>query len=185
MSNKQKYILEKHKTETTLCSPAVGTVYLIVMGPMVANGKNVVGYIEVLGQQSPLCTPEAVAGLLVTPNIPTQTNTTVTYGTPIFSLSQASAVSDIEAVQAKSKASNSGLSFCSPTSGRFYLKQSPEAPDFVAVGDRIKPGDTVCLLEVMKTYHRVHYEGKPATITAILPSGGDDIEQGDILLELT
>jgi len=42
-----------------------------------------------------------------------------------------------------------------PTLGVYYRRASPEQPPFVEVGTVVKAGDTVCLIEVMKTYTRV------------------------------
>ncbi len=38
-----------------------------------------------------------------------------------------------------------------PLVGTFYAAPAPEQPPFVSVGDRVKKGQTVCLLEAMKT----------------------------------
>ncbi|HED23859.1 MAG TPA: acetyl-CoA carboxylase, biotin carboxyl carrier protein, partial [Firmicutes bacterium] len=40
----------------------------------------------------------------------------------------------------------------SPSWGLFYAQPEPEAPPYVKVGDPVKAGDTVGLLEIMKTY---------------------------------
>ena len=40
----------------------------------------------------------------------------------------------------------------SPMVGTFYSKPSPEDPPFVAVGQNVKKGDTLCLIEVMKLF---------------------------------
>ena len=43
----------------------------------------------------------------------------------------------------------------SPMVGTFYSKPSPEDPPFVAVGRKVKKGDTLCLIEVMKLFTTV------------------------------
>ena len=43
----------------------------------------------------------------------------------------------------------------SPMVGTFYSKPSPEDPPFVAVGQNVKKGDTLCLIEVMKLFTTV------------------------------
>ncbi len=81
-----------------------------------------------------------------------------------------------------------GLVFRAPTSGRFYGRSSPEKPPFVSVGDELAPGATICLLEVMKTFHRVTYGGaglpERAKIREILVADGADVTAGDALLAL-
>ena len=59
---------------------------------------------------------------------------------------------------------------------------------FVAPGDTVHLGQTVGLLEVMKTFNRLVYEGDglPDTvrIVAVVPSDGDDVTRGEPILRL-
>jgi len=75
-----------------------------------------------------------------------------------------------------------------PSSGRFWARPSPDKPAFVAAGDTVATGQTLCLLEVMKTFHRVTFagEGLPARarVLAVRPADGDDLAAGDVLVEL-
>jgi acetyl-CoA carboxylase biotin carboxyl carrier protein len=81
-----------------------------------------------------------------------------------------------------------GLVFHAPTSGRFYVRPSPDKPAFVAEGSELTTGSTVCLLEVMKTFHRVTYGGPglPATarVRRVLVADGADVAAGEPLLAL-
>jgi acetyl-CoA carboxylase biotin carboxyl carrier protein len=81
-----------------------------------------------------------------------------------------------------------GLVFAAPTSGRYYGKPGPGKPPFVAVGDEIGEGTTVCLLEVMKTFNRVTYGGgglpPRARVAAILAADESDVDAGAPLLQL-
>jgi acetyl-CoA carboxylase biotin carboxyl carrier protein len=83
---------------------------------------------------------------------------------------------------------NTGLTFAAPTSGRFYLRPAPGKPAFVSVDDVISAGTTVCLLEVMKTFHRVTYGGdglpERARVVAVVPVEEADVNAGDVLLQL-
>lgn len=69
----------------------------------------------------------------------------------------------------------------SPMVGVVYLSSDPNSPDYVKVGDSVNAGDTVCLIEAMKTFNPVkaHMAGK---ITKILVSGGDPVEYGEPLI---
>lgn len=42
-----------------------------------------------------------------------------------------------------------------PMSGTFYRAPAPGAPPFVEVGTRVSPGDTVCIIEVMKLFNTI------------------------------
>jgi acetyl-CoA carboxylase biotin carboxyl carrier protein len=73
-------------------------------------------------------------------------------------------------------------------SGRFYSRPSPAEPPFVAAGDTVQQGQTVGLLEVMKTFNRLVYGGETlpeqATVEKTVPSDGDDVVRGDVILAL-
>jgi acetyl-CoA carboxylase biotin carboxyl carrier protein len=47
------------------------------------------------------------------------------------------------------------LEIKSPMIGTFYRASSPETPSFVNVGDEIKPGKTVCIIEAMKLFNEI------------------------------
>jgi acetyl-CoA carboxylase biotin carboxyl carrier protein len=74
--------------------------------------------------------------------------------------------------------------FLAPTSGRFYGRPGPDKPAFVEAGSQLAAGTTICLLEVMKTFHRVTYSGDPARVRTVLVADGDDVNAGDALLAL-
>lgn len=74
--------------------------------------------------------------------------------------------------------------FRAPTSGRYYGRPSPDKPAFVEVGAELAAGATVCLLEVMKTFHRVTFAGAPARVRAVLVADGADVTAGEPLLAL-
>ena len=42
--------------------------------------------------------------------------------------------------------------------GTFYRSSSPENPSFVNVGDTIKEGDTICIIEAMKLFNEIESE---------------------------
>lgn len=46
----------------------------------------------------------------------------------------------------------------SPMIGTFYRSASPEADAFVKVGDEVKPGDVVCIIEAMKLFNEIESE---------------------------
>jgi acetyl-CoA carboxylase biotin carboxyl carrier protein len=46
----------------------------------------------------------------------------------------------------------------SPMIGTFYRNASPEADAFVKVGDEVKPGDVVCIIEAMKLFNEIESE---------------------------
>lgn len=77
-----------------------------------------------------------------------------------------------------------GLAFRTPLGGRYYARPAPDAEPFVTEGAELSGGETVALIEVMKTFNRVQYTGEPARVVRVAPTDGDDVENGDVLLEL-
>jgi 3-methylcrotonyl-CoA carboxylase beta subunit len=80
------------------------------------------------------------------------------------------------------------LVFRAPLTGRVYLRPSPDKPPFVAVGDVIARGTAVCLVEAMKSFNRIHYDGESlperARIVRFSIEDGADVEQDMPILEL-
>lgn len=69
----------------------------------------------------------------------------------------------------------------SPMVGVVYLAADPNTPDYVKVGDSVKEGDIVCLIEAMKTFNPVKAH-KGGTVVKILVEGGDPVEYGEPLV---
>lgn len=69
----------------------------------------------------------------------------------------------------------------SPMVGVVYLSSDPNSPNYVKIGDTVAEGDTVCLIEAMKTYNPVkaHKGGK---VSKILVESGDPVEYGEPLV---
>ena len=68
----------------------------------------------------------------------------------------------------------------SPMVGTFYRSASPGAKAFVEVGDNIKQGETVCLVEAMKILNEIEAD-KSGTILKILCDNGQAVEYGQPL----
>jgi acetyl-CoA carboxylase biotin carboxyl carrier protein len=68
----------------------------------------------------------------------------------------------------------------SPMVGTFYRSSSPGAPAFVEVGQSVKEGDTLCIIEAMKLLNEIDAD-KTGTITQILVENGQPVEYGQPL----
>ncbi len=68
-----------------------------------------------------------------------------------------------------------GKTIDSPMIGTFYASPSPEAPEFVKVGDKVKKGQTLCILEAMKIMNEVEAEFD-CKIVDILVEDGKPVE---------
>jgi acetyl-CoA carboxylase biotin carboxyl carrier protein len=67
-----------------------------------------------------------------------------------------------------------------PIVGTFYEAPSPESPTFVAVGDAIKPGKVLCIIESMKLMNEIEAEFA-GTIVKRLVDNGQPVEYGETL----
>jgi acetyl-CoA carboxylase biotin carboxyl carrier protein len=69
----------------------------------------------------------------------------------------------------------------SPMVGTFYRSPSPGAKAFVEVGDTVKSGDTICIIEAMKLLNEIECD-KDGVIKAILVENGQPVEYGEPLV---
>ena len=68
----------------------------------------------------------------------------------------------------------------SPMVGTFYRSANPGAKPFVEVGDTIKEGDPICIIEAMKIMNEIEAD-KSGTVTRILCENGQAVEFGQPL----
>lgn len=71
----------------------------------------------------------------------------------------------------------------SPMLGTFYAAAKPEAPPFVKIGDTVKPGQTLCIIEAMKLFNEIEAE-KAGTIVEILVENGTPVEYDQPLFRI-
>lgn len=68
----------------------------------------------------------------------------------------------------------------SPMVGTFYRAPGPNAPAFVEIGQQVKAGDTLCIIEAMKLMNEIEAE-KSGVIKEILVENGTPVEYGEPL----
>ena len=170
-------------------APAPGWFHLLVAPDHLVAPGDVIGELEILGRTVRLVAP-SVRGLVRLPPGPALARRPVGYGDVLFRVVTDVAISSADTAAATTDAARAaqGLVFRAPTSGRFYGRPAPDKPAFVAVGTELATGTTVCLLEVMKTFHRVTFGGPDvpprARVRELLVADGADVNQGDALLAL-
>jgi acetyl-CoA carboxylase biotin carboxyl carrier protein len=86
-----------------------------------------------------------------------------------------------EEVKEEEDFSNSPNAVKSPMVGVVYLSSNPNAPTYVKEGDSVSTGDTVCLIEAMKTFNPVKAH-KSGRVTKILVETGEPVEYGEPLI---
>ena len=71
----------------------------------------------------------------------------------------------------------------SPMVGTFYSKPSPDKEAFVKVGDKVKKGQVVCIIEAMKLMNEIEAEFDGEVVEVCL-NDGDSVEYGKTLFKL-
>jgi acetyl-CoA carboxylase biotin carboxyl carrier protein len=71
----------------------------------------------------------------------------------------------------------------SPMVGVVYLSSEPGAPPYVTVGQTVTAGQTLLLIEAMKTYNQIKAP-KAGTVARILVNAGAPVEYGEVLMVL-
>ena len=88
----------------------------------------------------------------------------------------APAAAPVAAAPAEAPAAEiSGHQVRSPMVGTFYRSPSPEAKAFVEVGQKVKVGDALCIVEAMKMMNRIEAD-KAGVVKAILVNDGEAVE---------
>lgn len=76
------------------------------------------------------------------------------------------------------------LSIDSPMVGIVYMTPKPSSPPFIKNGQKVKKGDTICLIEAMKTFNEIKSD-KDGVIKSILVKNGEAVEFGQPLFEIS
>ncbi|MEN9658460.1 MAG: hypothetical protein RL571_1925 [Pseudomonadota bacterium] len=84
------------------------------------------------------------------------------------------------AVAAEVEAQPEGFVAKSSMVGTFYRASSPEAKNFVEIGQQVNEGDTLCIIEAMKLLNEIEAD-KSGVIKAILVENGRPVEYGEPL----
>ena len=112
--------------------------------------------------QAPAAPAAAQAATLALPPAPA-----LSAGAPALAAPEAPAASDGHAMK-------------SPMVGTFYRAPSPEAKPFVEVGQVVKAGQTMCVIEAMKLMNEIEADAS-GTVKAVLVENGQPVEYGQAL----
>jgi len=93
----------------------------------------------------------------------------------------AAAASAPGSTQGKAPTSLEGHIVKSPMVGTFYRSGSPGAKPFVEVGDTVKAGQAICIIEAMKLMNEIEAD-KDGVIKAIMVENGQPVEYGESLM---
>ena len=105
----------------------------------------------------------------------------VAVSTPIVAPVNAPASAPIEAPAETKEEKKSGTPIMSPMVGTFYMAPSPDSAPFVSVGDSVKQGDVVCIIEAMKMMNEIKSE-ITGRVVEVCVEDGQPVEFGQILM---
>ncbi len=71
----------------------------------------------------------------------------------------------------------------SPMVGTFYMSASPDADPFVQKGDKVKKGQTICIIEAMKTMNQIEAD-KDGVVEDVLVDNAQPVEFGEPLFRI-
>ena len=89
----------------------------------------------------------------------------------------------LEPVQAQVESATTGHTVSAPMAGTFYRAPAPGEPAFTEVGQQVKAGDTLCIIESMKMMNRIESEFA-GVVTEILVTNGVPVETGTPLFRI-
>jgi biotin carboxyl carrier protein len=163
--------------------PAEGTL----VGP---GGR--VGRFSSLNRSFTLVLPEGAAGKIVG-GVPGDRRVAVEYGQVLLELAPVRSGEDEGTVREGSAGSAVAADLAegtravvSPTDGVFYRRPSPDAEAFVEVGSRVRVGQALGLVEVMKTFNQIAYGGPgfpdEAEVVEIRAGDAEEVRAGQVLI---
>ena len=163
-----------------LGAPRVGLFTAEVLGGQFVEGGQRIGCIEVLRATYDVLVPVGVAGRLGELRVRSR-HAAVGYG-DVLAVVQATGASvggEDDEIDA------GGIVFAAPMDGQLYLRPSPEDAPFVEEGSVVEPGATLALVEVMKFFYPLRWEGDgPATVIRIPAEDAAPVEAGAPLFVL-
>ena len=153
-----------------------------------------IGRLYQLNRRFRLVLPDGASGR-VTDGLPTHRVTPVEYGQLLFRLApvRADGLGEVASDEQATLGHPAGVdlppgtrAIVSPTDGVFYRKSAPEAPPFVEVGQRIRVGQAIGMVEVMKTFNQILYQGPgfpdQAEVVEVRLQDAEEVRAGQVLV---
>lgn len=115
-------------------------------------------------------------------HLPIQPGTQPMYARPSYVPVETTAaqVNPMPQAQSSEPVLKSGHKIRSPMVGTMYTSPTPEAPPFVTVGQSVKVGDTLCIVEAMKMFNEIEAD-RAGKIVEILVNNGSPVEYDQVL----
>lgn len=175
-------------------APGVGWWFEIPHPGALLGPGSPIGRLYQLNRRFRLVLPDGVSGQ-VTDGLPAHRVMAVEHGQLLFRLAPVRS-DGLEVAGADEYASlghpsgadlpTGARAIVSPTDGVFYRKSAPDAPAFVEPGQKIGLGQPVGLVEVMKTFNQILYEGPgfpdQAEVVEVRAEDAEEVRAGQVLV---
>lgn len=162
------------------CAPHVGRVSLFAQLPDVLTEGAMIGTLQTLRTRYALVLPQGGPWKLRKQEVERR-ETGVGVGDVLLELQS---WQDDDSAQTDHD-DDQGTVYGAPMAGQFFLRPSPEEPPFIRVGDVIEPGTQLGLVEVMKFFYPLVFEGEGQwKIRQILAQDASALEAGDPVVAL-
>ena len=169
----------------TLLSPDVAVFRPSVREGDVVHGGAVLGHAVCVGRTEIWVAPASLVPSRIT-DIPKERSVALAYGKPFARVEPLGF--EVPLAKEEEQIRETHSVFCAPTDGVFYRSLSPGVPALAEVGDIVRDGDGIGLVEVMKTFNRVEYGGEElplaSRILEFLVEDGVEIHSGQPLLRV-
>lgn len=133
------------------------------------------------GANQPSAPVSAVSGEAIAAGVTTPTVTAAELEAVANQMADAGAARQLPT--APPVADRKGVEVPSPMVGTFYRAPAPSEPPFVEVGDRVRIGQTVCIIEAMKLMNEIEAE-VTGQVVEILVGNGEPVEYGQPLMRI-
>jgi len=169
-------------------SPAVG-IWSAIPEDGSAADTNRVGVLTQGNRRFVLHLPAGVRGIVRDSPRASQRSVAVEWGQTLFRLDPLGddSVEVQTATEAAERATAAGI-FPAPTDGVFYTRPTPTSEPFVRPGDALRRGQAIGLIEVMKTFNQILFEGEglpdSGVVEEVLVGDGVEVRAGQGLLRV-
>lgn len=161
--------------------PAIGRVSLFSQLPEVLTEGSVVGHVTTLRQTRTLVMPSGGPWLLRKVLV-TSRGVGVGVATPILQLRN---WDEADSGEDAAAAAEAGVFYATPMAGQYYRRPSPDQEPFIRVGDVIEPGTQIGLVEVMKFFYPLVFEGQGRwRVTELMTGESASLEAGDSVIRI-
>jgi acetyl-CoA carboxylase biotin carboxyl carrier protein len=123
-----------------------------------------------------------IAGRASSPSVPAPPTASAPAAPPAPQALPAAPATDGEGGAEAEQSSDTHL-LRSPIVGTFYVATSPDADPYVRIGDRVKRGQIVCIVEAMKLMNEIEAD-VDGTIRSVLAENGQPVEYGEPLFAI-